>query len=119
MYKTMEFNDLRWNTAKNEQTVYNAFSASKLHEPKSGSMTVECTDFLGRKIVMHAKNRPQLLQANAFMAEFKKEKNIINEIKAQYNVKNGKFQNVRQLISDIIMVGFTETAAKRIVASSL
>ena len=115
MYKTMEFNDLRWNTAKNEQTVYNAFSASKLHEPKSGSMTVECTDFLGRKIVMHAKNRPQLLQANAFMAEFKKEKNIINEIKAQYAVKNGKYMRVRQLKADLIQAGLTPQTAELVI----
>jgi hypothetical protein len=38
---------------------------------------------------------------------------------AQYNVKNGKFQNVSRLISDIVMVGFTKEAARKIVASSL
>lgn len=115
MYKTKEFNDLRWNTAKNEQTVYNAFAASKLHERKSGSMTVECTDFLGRRILMHAKNRPQLLQANAFMAQFKKEKNIINEIKAQYAVKNGKYVRVRQLKADLIQAGLTPQTAELVI----
>lgn len=115
MYKAMEFNELRYNTSRTEQTVYNAFSASKLHEPKSGSMTVECTDFMGRRILMHAKNRPQLLQANAFMAEFKKEKNIINEIKAQYAVKNGKFVGVRQLKADLIQAGLTPQTAELVI----
>ena len=115
MYKAMEFNELRYNTSRTEQTVYNAFSASKLHEPKSGSMTVECTDFMGRRILMHAKNRPQLLQANAFMAEFKKEKNIINEIKAQYAVKNGKFVGVRQLKADLIEAGLNSQTAELVI----
>jgi hypothetical protein len=50
---------------------------------------------------------------------FKRESTTIKALAAQYNVKNGKFQNVSRLINDIVMVGFTREAAKRIVASSL
>jgi len=113
--RVTQYNDLLWSTPANEKTVYNVFSASKLHEPKSGSMTVECTDFLGRKIRMHAKNRPQLLQANAFMAQFKQESNVINEIKAQYNVKNGKYVNACQLKNDLIQAGLTPETAKLVI----
>ena len=93
MYKAMEFNELRYNTSRTEQTVYNAFSASKLHEPKSGSMTVECTDFLGRRILMHAKNRPQLLQANAFMAQFRKESRGLH-YNTDHQQKSDLLQNI-------------------------
>jgi hypothetical protein len=50
---------------------------------------------------------------------FKREGTTIKALAAQYNVKRGKFVNVAGLISDCVMVGFTESAAKKIVASSL
>jgi hypothetical protein len=50
---------------------------------------------------------------------FKREGTTVKALAAQYNVKNGKFVNVAGLIADCIMVGFSEGAAKKIVASSL
>ena len=81
--------------------------------------TVTYTDLLGTKHNIVCKSRNQIKQANSFLSMFKRESTTVKALAAQYNVKNGKFQNVRQLISDIVMVGFTETAAKRIIASSL
>jgi len=81
--------------------------------------TVTYTDLLGTRHNIVCKTRNQIKQANSFLSMFKREGTTVKALAAQYNVKNGKFQNVRQLISDIVMVGFTESAAKRIVASSL
>ena len=81
--------------------------------------TVTYTDLLGTRHNIVCKTRNQIKQANSFLSMFKREGTTVKALAAQYNVKNGKFQNVRQLISDCVMVGFTETAAKRIVASSL
>jgi len=81
--------------------------------------TVTYTDLLGTKHNIACRTRNQIKQAYSFLSMFKREGTTVKALAAQYNVKNGKFQNVRQLISDIVMVGFTETAAKRIVASSL
>jgi hypothetical protein len=50
---------------------------------------------------------------------FKRESTTVKALAAQYNVKNGKFQNVSRLINDIVMVGFNRECARRIVASSL
>jgi hypothetical protein len=50
---------------------------------------------------------------------FKRESTTVKALAAQYNVKNGRFVNVAALISDIVMVGFTKEAARKIVASSL
>ena len=85
----------------------------------SFNAVVTYTDLLGTKHNIVCKTRNQIKQANSFLSMFKREGTTVKALAAQYNVKNGKFQNVRQLISDIVMVGFTETAAKRIVASSL
>ena len=85
----------------------------------SFNAVVTYTDLLGTKHNIVCKTRNQIKQANSFLSMFRREGTTVKALAAQYNVKNGKFQNVRQLISDIVMVGFTETAAKRIVASSL
>ena len=85
----------------------------------SFNAVVTYTDILGTRHNIVCKTRNQIKQANSFLSMFKREGTTVKALAAQYNVKNGKFQNVRQLISDIVMVGFTETAAKRIVASSL
>jgi hypothetical protein len=50
---------------------------------------------------------------------FKREGTTVKALAAQYLVKNGRFVNVAGLISDIVMVGFTKEAARKIVASSL
>ena len=72
-----------------------------------------------RQAEIAAQQEAQIKQANSFLSMFKREGTTIKALAAQYNVKSGRFQNVRQLISDIVMVGFSEGAAKRIVASSL
>ncbi len=85
----------------------------------SFNATVTYTDILGTRHNIQCRTRNQIKQANAFLSMFKREGTTIKALAAQYNVKNGKFQNVSRLISDIVMVGFTKEAAKKIVASSL
>ena len=85
----------------------------------SFNAVVSYTDILGKRHNIVCKTRNQIKQANAFLSMFKREGTTVKALAAQYNVKNGKFVNVRGLISDCIMVGFSEGAAKRIVASSL
>jgi hypothetical protein len=85
----------------------------------SFNAVVSYTDILGTKHNISCRTRNQIKQANAFLSMFKREATTIKALAAQYNVKNGKFQNVSQLISDIVMVGFSKEAAKKIVASSL
>jgi hypothetical protein len=43
---------------------------------------------------------------------FKKESATINQICAQYAVKNGKFQNISRLKADLIQAGLTPKAVK-------
>jgi hypothetical protein len=85
----------------------------------SFNAVVTYTDILGTRHNIQCRTRNQIKQANAFLSMFKREGTTIKALAAQYNVKNGKFQNVSRLISDIVMVGFTKEAAKKIVASSL
>ena len=85
----------------------------------SFNATVTYTDILGTRHNIQCRTRNQIKQANAFLSMFKREGTTIKALAAQYNVKNGKFQNVSRLISDIVMVGFSKEAAKKIVASSL
>ena len=99
-------------TSATEKTVYNTFSASKLSEPKSGSLHVEFTNFFGKRQIIHCKNLPQFKQASAFLSMFKKESATINQICAQYPVKNGKFQNIGKLKADLIQAGLTPAAVK-------
>jgi hypothetical protein len=80
---------------------------------------VTYTDLLGTKHNISCRTRNQIKQANAFLSMFKRESTTVKALAAQYLVKNGRFVNVAGLISDIVMVGFTKEAAKRIVASSL
>ena len=85
----------------------------------SFNATVTYTDILGTRRNIVCKTRNQIKQANSFLSMFKREGTTIKALAAQYNVKGGKFVNVAGLMSDIVMVGFTKEAAKRIVASSL
>ena len=85
----------------------------------SFNAVVTYTDILGKRHNISCRTRNQIKQANAFLSMFKREGTTIKALAAQYNVKRGKFVNVSRLISDIVMVGFSEGAAKRIVASSL
>ena len=80
---------------------------------------VTFTDLLGKRHNIVCRTRTQIKQANAFLSMFKRESTTVKALAAQYNVKNGKFQNVSRLINDIVMVGFNRDCAKRIVASSL
>ena len=77
------------------------------------------TDILGKRHNIVCRNRAQIKQANSFLSMFKREGTTVKALAAQYNVKNGKFVNVAGLMSDIVMVGFTKEAARKIVASSL
>lgn len=85
----------------------------------SFNAVVSYTDILGTRHNIQCRTRNQIKQANSFLSMFKREGTTIKALAAQYNVKNGRFQNVSRLIKDIVMVGFSEGAAKRIVASSL
>ena len=85
----------------------------------SFNAVVTYTDILGKRHNIVCRNRAQIKQANSFLSMLKREGTTIKALAAQYNVKNGKFVNVRGLIADCIMVGFSEGAAKKIVASSL
>ena len=85
----------------------------------SFNAVVTYTDILGKRHNIPCRTRNQIKQANAFLSMFKREGTTIKALAAQYNVKNGKFQNVSRLIYDIVMVGFSKEAAKKIVASSL
>ena len=85
----------------------------------SFNAVVTYTDILGKRHNIPCRTRNQIKQANAFLSMFKREGTTIKALAAQYNVKNGKFQNVSRLINDIVMVGFSKEAAKKIVASSL
>ena len=85
----------------------------------SFNAVVTYTDILGKRHNIVCRNRAQIKQANSFLSMFKREGTTVKALAAQYNVKNGKFQNVSRLISDCVMVGFSEGAARKIVASSL
>ena len=80
---------------------------------------VTYTDILGKTHNIVCRTRTQIKQANAFLSMFKREGATVKALASQYNVKMGRFQNVRQLMNDIVMIGFTREAARRIVASSL
>ena len=85
----------------------------------SFNAVVTYTDILGKRHNISCRTRNQIKQANAFLSMFKREGTTVKALAAQYNVKCGKFQNVSRLINDIVMVGFTKEAARKIVASSL
>lgn len=85
----------------------------------SFNAVVTYTDILGKRHNIVCRTRTQIKQANAFLSMFKREGTTVKALAAQYNVKGGKFVNVAGLMSDIVMVGFTKEAARRIVASSL
>lgn len=112
---TMTFNDAIWATPSNEKTVFNNFAPAKMNEKASGSMHVEYTDLFGRRQIIPCKNRTQLKKASEFLSIFKREENTVKTIIGQYNVKNGKFQNVSQLKKDLIQLGFGTEGVKRLV----
>jgi hypothetical protein len=85
----------------------------------SFNAVVTYTDILGKRHNISCRTRNQIKQANSFLSMLKREGTTIKALAAQYNVKGGKFVNVTGLISDIVMVGFTKEAARKIVASSL
>jgi hypothetical protein len=85
----------------------------------SFNAVVTYTDILGKRHNIQCRTRNQIKQANSFLSMFKREGTTVKALAAQYNVKRGKFINVAGLMSDIVMVGFTREAARRIVASSL
>ena len=85
----------------------------------SFNAVVTYTDILGKRHNIQGRTRNQIKQANSFLSMFKREGTTVKALAAQYNVKRGKFINVAGLMSDIVMVGFTREAARRIVASSL
>jgi len=58
--RVTNYNELLWSTPATEKTVYNSFAASKLKEPKSGSVAIEVTLADGSKIIERYKNMAQM-----------------------------------------------------------
>ena len=65
------------------------------------------------------KTRTQIKQANAFLSMFKRETATVKAIASQYPVKFGRFVNEGKLINDIVSVGFTREAARRMLNVSI
>lgn len=115
MRAPVQYNDALWSTPATEKTVYNTFAASRVPQAKSGSMHVEYTNVFGQTQYIVCKNRTQLREASEFLGMFKAEELTIKTICAQYNVKNGRFQNVSKLKQDLASVtGMTPKALKRL-----
>ena len=85
----------------------------------SFNAVVTFTDLMGTRHNIVCRTRTQIKQANAFLSMFKRESTTVKALAAQYNVKNGKFQNVSRLINDIVGIGFSRESAKRIVSESI
>ena len=85
----------------------------------SFNAVVTFTDLLGKTHNIVCRTRTQIKQANAFLSMFKRESATVKAIASQYPVKFGKFVNKRKLISDIVAVGFTRDAAKRMLNVSI
>jgi len=114
MNKTINYNDAIWNTSSQEQTVYLPKSATKLTEKASSGTRVEYVDFFGKKQIIACKTNKQLKEAMQFLSMLKRESANINQICAQYNVKNGKFQNISKLKQDLKAAGLTTSAVNRL-----
>ena len=114
MNKVTTYNDAIWNTSSQEQTVYLPKSATKLNEKASSGTYVEYVDFFGKKQIIPCRTNKQLKEAMQFLAMFKRESATINQICAQYNVKNGKFQNLSKLKQQLRDAGLTASAVNRL-----
>jgi hypothetical protein len=109
-------------TAARGQQIENQLVMRKMIQSNAAvsfNAVVTYTDILGKRHNISCRTRNQIKQANSFLSMFKREGTTIKALAAQYNVKGGRFVNVTGLISDIVMVGFTKEAARKIVASSL
>jgi len=114
MNKATTYNDAIWNTSSQEQTVYIAKAATKLTEKASSDTRVEYVDFFGKKQIIACRTNKQLKEAMQFLSMLKRESNTINQICAQYNVKNGKFQNLSKLKQQLRDAGLTASAVNRL-----
>ena len=85
----------------------------------SFNAVVTFTDLLGNRHNIVCKTRTQIKQANAFLSMFKRETATVKALASQYPVKFGKFVNERKLINDIVSVGFTREAARRMLNVSI
>ena len=112
--KVTTYNDAIWNTSSQEQTVYIPKAATKLTEKASSGTRVEYVDFFGKKQIIQCRTNKQLKEAMQFLAMLKRESANISQICAQYNVKNGKFQNLSKLKKDLRDAGLTAGAVKRL-----
>lgn len=108
--KVTNYNDAIWNTSSQEPTVYLTKAATKFTERSASGTYVEFTDFFGKRQVIPCKTTRQLKEAREFLSLLKRESATINEICAQYNVKNGKFQNVGKLKAQLHRAGLTMKA---------
>jgi len=114
MNKTINYNDAIWNTSSQEQTVYLNKAATKLTEKASSGTHVEYVDFFGTKQIIQCRTNKQLKEAMQFLSMLKRESATINQICAQYNVKNGKFQQLSKLKQDLRNAGLTASAVNRL-----
>ena len=114
MNKVTTYNDAIWSTSSQEQTVYIPKAATKLTEKASSGTRVEYVDFFGKKQIIPCRTNKQLKEAMQFLSMLKRESATINQICAQYNVKNGKFQNVGKLKQDLKAAGLTASAVNRL-----
>lgn len=114
MNKAITYNDAIWNTSSQEQTVYLNKAATKFTEKASSGTHVEYVDFFGTKQIIQCRTNKQLKEAMQFLSMLKRESNTINQICAQYNVKNGKFQNLSKLKQQLRDAGLTAAAVNRL-----
>ena len=114
MNKAITYNDAIWNTSSQEQTVYLPKAATKLTEKASSGTRVEYVDFFGKKQIIACRTNKQLKEAMQFLSMLKRESATIHQICAQYNVKNGKFQNVSALKQQLKAAGLTASAVNRL-----
>ena len=112
--RTTTYNDAIWNTSKNDPTVFLPKSATKLNEKASSGTYVEYMNVFGKKQTIPCRTKRQLKEAMEFLSMFKKEDATIKLICAQYNVKNGRFQNLYKLKQDLRNLGLTAKAINRI-----
>jgi len=114
MNKTTIYNDAIWNTSSKDQTVYLNRAATKFTEKASSGTHVEFINFFGKKQIIPCRTNKQLKEAMQFLSMMKRESNTINQICAQYNVKNGKFQNLSRLKKQLKDAGLTTSAVNRL-----
>jgi len=112
--RTTTYNDAIWSTSKNDPTVYVPKAATKLTEKSASGTYVEYTNIFGKKHIIPCRTNKQLKEAMQFLAMFKKEEATIKTICAQYNVKNGRFQNLWKLKQDLRNAGLTAKAVNRL-----